>query len=136
MKIVAWLFAVLVSALAAAAGGYWRGHVDGSAAREGRQAVDTVRQLTSALEAHRDLITRANEASEGLRKAMAARATEDRAFAKEFRDALKQTAAARAGCRFDDAIVRQLDAARERAAQAAAGGGAATVPAAGAGAGP
>jgi len=136
MKIAAWLLAVLVSALAAAAGGYWRGHADGWAAREGRQAVDTVQQLSGVLEKHRNLIDDSNTASANLRKAMGARAAEDRKFSREFHDALKQTAAARAGCRFDDNIVRQLDAARERAAQAAAGGNAATVPAAGAGAGP
>jgi len=125
----------LVLALMAGGAGYWRGHADGRAVEQGRQNADAVQRLSQALEAHGGLIDSANAASAGLRAAMAARTAEDRMFSKEFRDALTQSAADRAGCQFDAGIVRQLAAARDRAAQAAAGGGAATVPQSGAGAG-
>ena len=121
------LAGVLV-ALAAVTGGYWRGHADGKAAEVARQDADTVQQLTKLITSQGELIDQANAASTDLRASLAARAAQDQRFSKEFRHALKLSATARAGCRFDDDSVRQLDAARERAAQAAAGGSAATVP--------
>lgn len=127
------LAGVLV-ALTAGAGGYWRGHADGKAAEVARQDAAAVRQLTQLITSQGELIDQANAASTGLRASLAARAAQDQRFSKEFRNALKLSAAGRAGCRFDDDSVRQLDAARERAAQAAASGSAAAVPgAAGAG---
>ncbi|AVO33656.1 hypothetical protein [Ottowia oryzae] len=125
----------LLLALGAGAGGYWWGHGNGKAAEVARRDADTVAKVTAQLEAHQGLIDDANAASAALRGAAATRAANDRKFSKEFRDALKNTAGDRAGCRFDDDSVRQLGAARERAAQAAAGGLTATVPRAGPGAG-
>ena len=135
MKIVAWLFAVLLSALAAAGGGYWRGHADGKAADLAAQDHKEVAALGALLQSHADLARQANAASAGLRAQLAARQASDRQFSREFRNALKQSEADRADCRFGADIVQRLGAARERAAQAAAGGGAATVPAASGGAG-
>lgn len=124
----------LVLALGAGALGYWRGQLDGNAAEVARQNANAVQQLTSLMTSHSALTEQAQTVSAGLRKTMAARAAQDQRFSKEFRDALKVSKAARAGCRFDDDSVRQLGAARDRAAAAATGGSAATVPgAAGAG---
>ena len=120
----------LVVALAAGGLGYWRGHVDGAAAEVARSDAQTVQQLTGLIASHTTLIDQARTASAGLRKTMSARAAQDQQFSKEFRNALKASAAARAGCRFDDDSVRQLGAARDRAAAAATGGSAATVPSA------
>ena len=120
----------LVLALAAGGLGYWRGHVDGTAAEVARSDAQTVQQLNGLIASHTTLIDQARTASAGLRKTMSARAAQDQQFSKEFRDALKVSMAARAGCRFDDDSVRQLGAARDRAAAAATGGSAATVPSA------
>lgn len=125
----------LVLALAAGGGGYWWGHRSGVAAEVARRDAGTVQLVTAQLQAHQSLVDDANAASAALRGAMAQRAASDRRFAKEFRDALKKTAADRGGCRFDDDSVRQLGAARERAAAAAAGSAAAAVPGPGAGTG-
>jgi phage shock protein A len=118
----------LVVAMAAGALGYWRGHVDGAAGEVARQDAHAVQQLTGLIASHTTLIDQARTASAGLRKTMSARAAQDQQFSKEFRNALKASAAARAGCRFDDDSVRQLGAARDRAAAAAASGSAAVVP--------
>ena len=118
----------LVLALAAGGLGYWRGHVDGTAAEVARSDAQTVQQLNGLIASHTTLIDQARTASAGLRKTMSARAAQDQQFSKEFRDALKVSKAARAGCRFDDDSMRQLGAARDRAAAAAASGSAAVVP--------
>jgi uncharacterized protein HemX len=125
----------LAAALAAGGAGYWRGHVAGKAAAQARQDAALVRQLGQELDSHRDLIDSANAASAHLRADMAAQRTRERQYSKEFRDVLNESAVNRANCRFGAGVVQRLDAARERAAQAAAGGGAATVPGAGSGAG-
>lgn len=127
----------LVLALAAAAGGYWRGLADGQAREVARQDADTVSQLSQTLASHNALIKNTNAASARLRQAMSARVALDESFTKEFRNALLATAVDRDGCRFDDGIVRQLAAARDRATTAAAtGSAAATVPAASGGTNP
>ena len=130
----------LVAGLAGAVGGYFYGHDQGATAEAAKRDGQAVQQLTGLIDSHQALIDQANTASAGLRQAQAARAAQDARFSREFRDALKTTAAARAGCRFDDDSVRQLGAARDRAAAAAgglpAGGSAATVPGAATGARP
>ena len=111
--------------LTAAAGvvGYRHGRAAGLAAEVARQDAAAVQELTGLITSQRDLIGQANTASAGLRETMAARVVQDQRFSKEFRNALKLSAAARAGCRFDDDSVRQLGAARDRAAAATFGSG-------------
>lgn len=125
----------VVLALSTGGGGYLWGHAAGKAAEVARRDGQAVRQLGQLIDSQRGLVEQANAASARLRRAAATRATRDAVFGKEFRDALARTAGDRAGCRFDDDSVRQLGAARDRAAAAAAGGAAAELPAAGAGAG-
>lgn len=120
----------LVLAVATGAGGYLWGHHQGKAAQIARDDAQTVGQLTGLITSHGQLVSAANQASASLRTAQAARAAADKSFSKEFRDALRDSAPARAGCRFDDGLVRQLDAARARAGDAAARGTAAGMPAA------
>jgi len=126
----------LVAGLAGAVGGYFYGHDQGATAEAAKRDGQAVQQLTGLIDSHQALIDQANTASASLRQAQTARIAADMQFSKEFRHALKTTAGDRAGCRFDDDIVRQLAAARDRAAAAAAGGSAATVPGAATGARP
>lgn len=123
------LLAVLL-ALAAGALGFWRGQVAGQAKAQAAQDARAVQQLTDVLEQHSRLVQQSQAASQALRRAAAARAQADSKTTRELIDVLAQTADARAGCVLPAGVVRQLDAARERAAQAAASGFAGAVPAA------
>lgn len=118
----------LVAGLAGALGGYFYGHSQGVTAEAAKRDGQAVEQLTGLIGSHQALIKQAAATSVALRQAQAALAAQDTRFSQEFRNALKTTAGDRAGCRFDDGIVRQLGAARDRAAAAAAGGSAAVVP--------
>jgi len=115
------LFA-LIAGLAGALGGYFYGHSQGVTAESAKRDGQAVQQLTGLIDAHKSLIADAGKASRAMRKATAARAATDTESSKEFADALALTAASRAGCAFDAGVMRQLAAARDRAAQAAAGG--------------
>jgi len=115
------LFA-LIAGLAGALGGYFYGHSQGVTAESARRDGQAVQQLTGLMDAHKNLIADAGKASRAMRQATAARQSVDTQSTKEFADALALTAASRAGCSFDAGVMRQLAAARDRAAQAAAGG--------------
>ena len=121
------LLAVLV-ALVGAAGGYWWGRTDGSAVAKARQAEQLVGDMQQLLQQHASLVSRSHAASTALRRAAAERSKTDSRTTKELQDALAKTADSRAGCRFDDGVMRHLQAARDRAASAAAGGSAGAVP--------
>lgn len=77
-----------------------------------QQVIDSTKGLTAA----------ANAASQALGQTISARQQADARTTKEIRDALATTAPQRADCVFDAGVMQQLDAARHRAAQAAAGG--------------
>ncbi|GAB4209358.1 MAG: hypothetical protein Fur0019_16130 [Tibeticola sp.] len=126
----------LLATLGGAVGGFFYGRAQGVQAEAARRDGQAVQQLTRLMESYRGLLDAADAASASLREAQAARAAQDRLFSREFRNALKASAAARAGCRFDDDSMRQLGSARDRAAAAASGGGSAVVPAAAARSGP
>ncbi len=128
------LLALLVG-LGGALGGFFYGRAQGVQAEAARRDGQALQQMERLIESHRGLIDEANAASGALREAQAQRAAQDQRFSREFRNALRFSAANRAGCRFDDDSVRQLESARERAAAAAAGGGAAVVPGAASAAG-
>jgi len=126
----------LLLALAAAAGaGYWRGHAAGQAAQQARQDHQAVAELTGIIESHTQLVEQSQAASRAMRQATARREAADQKTTEELRHALAATADSRTGCVFDDGVLRQLQAARDRAAAAAAGGvrGALPQPAAGGG---
>jgi len=134
VNIAAWVLAVLIAALASLGGGYWRGHVDGMAASQAVQDHKAVGDLAGILDSHTTLIASSNEASRAMRQATALRQAADRKTTEEFRHALSATADSRAGCVFPADVMRQLQAAHERAATAAALGVRGALPAAGAGA--
>lgn len=124
-----WL--LLLAAITFAVGAFL-GHDHGRRIERGEQSTRAVDQLNTMLHAQARLVGEAKAASRGMRAAAAQRAAEDARTTREFKDVLQATAGSRDGCEFPADVVRQLDAARERAAQAAAGGLRAAVPAAGA----
>ena len=120
----------LVVCLAAAVGGFFYGKHQGALAESAKRDGKAVADLTQLITSHQGLIGQANRASLALRAVVAARLEADNKFLQEFKDALKPTADSRAGCVFPPDVMRQLTAARDRAAKAAASGIAGGVPAA------
>ena len=120
----------LVVCLAAAVGGFFYGKHQGALAESAKRDGKAVADLTQLITSHQGLIGQANRASLALRAVVAARLEADNKFLQEFKDALKPTADSRAGCVFPPDVMRQLAAARDRAAKAAASGIAGGVPAA------
>jgi hypothetical protein len=112
----------LVIGLAGAVGGFFYGHHTGEVAEAAKRDGQAVKDLTGLIDSHKDLIKTAGAASKAMRGAIAQRAAQDAQTTKEFKDALTVTADSRAGCVFPDDVMRQLAAARERAAEAAAFG--------------
>ena len=115
------LIALLV-ALASAAGGFVYGRQQGVVAEAAKHDKQAVQDLATLIDSHKSLIAQAATASKNMRAALGQRATQDAQSNKEFKDALFVTADSRAGCVFSADVMRQLAAASERAAQAAAGG--------------
>ena len=128
--IIAVVLAVVLANLAAAvlgarwllqqadATGYARGLAEGKAKC---QQADLDR-LAGVLDSIPALTEAAHQASRQIEASIAARRQADQKTTEDLRHALAITAPARTGCVFDDAVVRALAAARERAARAAAGG--------------
>lgn len=106
--------------------GYDRGF---AAARNECQQTDLSR-LQAVIDSTKSLAQAANAASQKLGQTISARQQADDKTTKEIRNALAATAGSRAGCVFDAGVMRQLEAARQRAAAAAAGGLGNAVPAA------
>lgn len=100
--------------------------------RDGRTAVSletsqatataAVKTLTEFADGTRTLIGSVNKASERLAQQINARQEADEQSTEAIRDTLKKTAANRVNCVFDADVMRQLAAARERAATAATAG--------------
>ena len=129
-------FSILLSLLMMTVVGFVSGiggHINGY--KEGIAKADHATQLNGLLESHQGLIKEAAEASKSMRQALASREQLDTTTTKELKNALTATADSRAGCVFPAVVMRQLAAASERAAQAAAGGIHHPLPGASAGAG-
>lgn len=126
--------AALTACLAGTVGGYWYGHGQGVLVESARRDGQAVKDLGELIESHKGLIRQAGAASKAMRAAVARRAAQDAQSTQEIRDALTTTADSRAGCVFPAGVMRQLADARERAAQAAAGGIRGALPGASAGA--
>lgn len=118
----------LTSRAFAYADGYRQGTLEASAKRDG----ELVTNLQQVITASTDLATRANTASQQLRQSVSAFETQYQPVIKEFNDALTESATSRTGCVFSSGVMRQLQAAQQRAATAARqglpGSGAAAVP--------
>ncbi|WP_145912222.1 hypothetical protein [Alloalcanivorax xenomutans] len=117
-----WLLAIVAAGAASGAIGYWQGLERGELNVTAEVSESTVNRLTSVLDDYTQLTADAYAASKTLREAARLRAQHDRKTTQEFRDALAEQADVCADFRYSASVMRQLDAAWQRAADAAAGG--------------
>lgn len=125
---------VLVGLLAAAMAlfGTWSaGYVTGKAAGAAACAAGQVEDYRTLLDKSGQQLSDAQQVSDALFKRLSGQAQYDEKTTKELRDALAETADARAACRFAAGVMQQLEDARQRAAKATTGGLGATLPLAG-----
>ncbi|MBB1601567.1 hypothetical protein [Variovorax sp. UMC13] len=132
MSTSTWLLAVVLASLASAGGGIVYGHAEGEAAVLAKDNAKAVKDLTGLIGSHAQLITEATKVSKAMRVALTRRGVADAETTQEFKNALAATADSRAGCLFDDDVMRRLATAQGNAAKAAAGGVLGTVPGPGA----
>jgi len=130
VAMVALGIALAVSWLLGSSTAYDLGYAEGkaAAAKECQQA--QLDALEGVIDSTKGLIADANTASQELGKTISARRQADAQTTKEIHHALATTASERAGCVFDAGVMQQLDNARSRAAEAAASGVRAAMPAA------
>lgn len=112
----------LLVSIAAGVGGYGYGLDQGKALEKGRQDAKALDAITEQLTAHADLVKRSGAASRGMRAAVAQLEKANTQTTTEMADALTTTATDRADCVFPAGVMRSLDEARTRAAQATASG--------------
>jgi hypothetical protein len=124
------IIGALIWSIALAAGSFFYGQSVQKDADTARVNHDTLAQLTAILDNSKNLAAEAVAASKAMRGLIALRTQSDALTTKDLQDALAKTAGNRVNCRFDDDVMHQLDAARNRATKAAAGGLRSTVPAA------
>ena len=108
---------------------YALGYAEGGSAAKDQCQTAQLDALQDVIDSTAGLTSAANTASQELGKTISARKQADAKATKEIRDALASTAPERAGCVFDAGVMQQLDNARGRAAEAAAGGIRGAVPA-------
>ena len=107
------------------------GYEKGLAAGQAECQQQTIDELTVLITSSQYLVSKAHDVSQQLTTSTTARVQADQKSTQELSDALALTADERAQCRFDDDSMRHTAAARDRAAEAAAGGLGGAVPAAG-----
>ena len=112
----------LLLAAATGIGGYGYGLDQGKALEKGRQDGKALETITDQINAHADLVKRSGAASKGMRAAVAQLEKTNTQTTTEIADALTTTALERADCVFPSDVVRGLQGARDRAAEAAASG--------------
>ena len=112
----------LLFAVATGIGGYGYGMYQGKALEKGRQDGKALETITDQINAHADLVKRSGAASKGMRAAVAQLERANTLTTTEIADALTTTAPERADCVFPPDVVRGLQGARDRAAEAAASG--------------
>lgn len=121
--------ALFVAYQLGASNAYALGYAEGGSAAKDKCQTAQLDALQEVIDSTAGLTTAANTASQELGKTISARKQADAKATKEIRDALASTAPLRAGCVFDAGVMQQLDNARSRAAEAAAGGIRRAVPA-------
>ena len=102
--------------------GYVCGIDQGKALEKGRQDGKALETITDQIAAHADLVKRSGAANKGMRTALAQLDKANTQTTTEIADALTTTAPERADCVFPPDVVRGLQGARDRAAEAAASG--------------
>lgn len=128
MKGLYQLFFSLLLAFASSWACYFFGLHQGKLLEAGKRDAAVVKDMSTLLDSHKALVQRAAQVSQAMRAATWQRARQDAQTTQELTDVLQATAPVRADCVFDAGVLRQLEAARERAANAAANGIRATVP--------
>ena len=123
------ILGAVLAVVAAAATGYGFGHADGKAAQIADHNAEALRQVRDQLTAHDGLVKRSIIANKALRDAMQQRKKGDQQSSEVLTHELNSTADSRAGCVFPSGVMRELSAARDRAAEAAASGISGTLPA-------
>jgi len=134
MKWIAGVVVVLAVLLGIAAGyglgqraGFEQGKQAGKDSVTATSSTNVVNQLNTVLQGTNDLVARSNAASSKLSRLLAEAGRINSQSTEELRNALKKTAGDRIGCRYDDDVMRRLEASRSRAATAATAGTAAGV---------
>ena len=124
--------AVAVSLLTIRAFAYADGYRQGVLVASAKHDASLVTSLQQVITASTELTQQANASSQQLRQAVVSFEAQYQPVIKEFNDALTESASSRAGCVFSPGVMRQLQAAQQRAATAASkglpGSGAAAVP--------
>jgi hypothetical protein len=120
---------ILVWSISVAAGAFFYGQSVQKDADEAHASRDIITQLTDIIDTGKTLASDAAEASKAMRAITDSRTRANNLTTKDLENALAKTAGNRVDCRFDADVMRQLDAARQSAAEAAAGGLRGTVPA-------
>ena len=108
----------LTSRAFAYADGYKQGTLEASAKRD----AGLVTNLQQVITASAELAKQADASSQQLRQAVGSFETQYQPVIKEFNDALTESATGRAGCVFSPGVMRQLQAAQQRAATASSKG--------------
>ena len=117
----------VLAVIVASIGGYGFGHAEGKAAQVADYNATTVKQLGNQLAAHDELVQRSTAANQALRATIQARKKANQQTTEVLTHELNSTADSRAGCVFPPGVMRELSAARDRAAEAASGGAAGVV---------
>lgn len=118
----------LLVAIATGLGGYAYGMDQGRNLEKGHQDALALQALSEQVHAHADLVKQSGAASRAMRVAAAGLQRTNDTTTKELNHELSQTADRRVGCVFPSGVLRNLSAARDRAAQAATSGIRLTVP--------
>lgn len=120
--------AVVLLATLALLGAWGAGYVAGQAAGAAACAEGQVSGYQELLDKSASQISESQTTSTALFKRLASQVRHDEKTTKELLDALADTAADRAACRFAAGVMQQLDNARQRAAHATTRGLGATLP--------
>lgn len=96
-----------------------RGMKQGALAEAAKRDSALVSDLSKTINAAKGLADTANASSQKLRQSVSTFETNYQPVIKEFNDALTASASSRAGCVFSPGVMRQLQAAQQRAATAA-----------------
>ncbi|QIL81758.1 hypothetical protein G7047_18925 [Diaphorobacter sp. HDW4A] len=118
----------VLAVIAAGVGGYGYGHSEGKASQVADYNAKAVKQLGDQLSTHDDLVKRSTAANQALRATIQLRKKANQQTSEVLTHELNSTADSRAGCVFPPGVMRELSAARDRAAEAASGGVSSAVP--------
>lgn len=125
------ILAALLATSLALLGSWWAGYFAGKASGAASCAEGQVARYRGLLDESGQQLNRAQQQSDALFKRLSRQAHDDERTTQELANALAETTADRAACRFAAGVMQQLDDARRRAAQATAGGLGTTLPATG-----